>query len=71
MRILEIEFALFLNKYAPLKRLIGLEFWNFSFKKTLRQKPKGVTRMLSVCLVIHLHARNSFGRLRVIVNEKS
>ena len=44
-------------------------FRGISFTITLREKPKEVSRMLSVCHLT-LHARNSFGlSLRVIENE--
>jgi len=50
-----------------------LDFGVFSFTITLRQKPKGVTRMLSVCIVILLGVRVTplAFCLKVIVNEKS
>ena len=46
-------------------------FRGFSFTITLRQKPKGVTRMLSLCLVIQcdMHVTPLGVCLRVIVNE--
>ena len=49
-----------------------LRFKSFSFTVTLRQKPKGITRMLSLCLVIQccLHGTPLSFCLRVIVNEK-
>ena len=56
-------------------RTLDVDFSRFmyvSFKITLRQKPKGVTRKLSLCLVIHRGMRvTPLGFcLRVFVNEK-
>jgi len=78
-----VLYALYLYRHGFRHRLINntdrtldvvfSRFRGFSFIVTLRQKPKEVTRMLSLCLVIQRSMRvtPSGFFLRVIVNEKT
>ena len=60
------------NNTDKILDVVFSRFRGFSFTKTLRQRPKGVTHMLSLCLVIQRCLRGTpLGFChRVIVNEK-